>query len=65
MVEIVVFERGWGHLEHKFQEKCGVTYQRLLASEMKTRVPELSPGVVYVILHLAVLTFRRVTDDDG
>ena len=34
LVEIVVLERGVGHLEHKFQgKKWAVAHQRLLASE--------------------------------
>jgi len=33
MVEIVVFDRGVGHFEHKFQGECGIAHQRLLVPE--------------------------------
>jgi len=33
LVEIVVFKRGVGHFEHKFQGEWGIAHQRLLASE--------------------------------
>jgi len=33
LVEIIVFERGVGHFERKFQGEWGVAHQQLLASE--------------------------------
>jgi len=33
MVKIVVFERGVGHFEHKFQREWGIAQQQLSASE--------------------------------
>jgi len=70
LVEIVVFERGVGHFERKFQEEWGSPSNDVW--HKKTRVPGLSHGVVCMILRLAVLTqFRRVsgthtqTHDDG
>jgi len=51
--EIVVFEKGVGHIERKFQKKGGgFMHQQLMASEIE--VPGLSRGVVCVILSLAV-----------
>jgi len=56
----MVFERGVGHFEGKFEGEEGS--QRLLASE-NYRFPGLSRGVVCVILRLVVLIqYRRVTD---
>jgi len=52
LVNILVFERGVGHFERKFQGEA-----RSYTNDswcQKTRVPGLSQGVVCVILHLAV-----------
>jgi len=59
--QIVVFERGYvGHFERKFQGKGSPTND---CWRQKTTVPELSRGVVCVIICLAVLLqYRRVTD---
>ena len=50
-----------GYFERKFQEEVGVVYQRLLAPE-SYGVSGLSRGVVCVIVSLAILIHRRVTD---
>ena len=60
LVKIVVFEKGVGYFERKFQGEGGSSTNEFW--RQKTRVPGLSGGVVCVILHLAVLIqYRRVT----
>jgi len=52
--------KGGGHFERKFQGKGSFTNEFW---RQKTRFPELSPGVLCVILRLAILIqYRRVTD---
>ena len=59
MVEILVYERGVGHFEHKFQ---GKGLPPTTVGVRKNRVPGLSRGVVCVSFRLAVLIqYRRVT----
>jgi len=61
LVEILVFERGVGHFEHKFPGEWESPTND--SWRQKTRVSELSHGVVCMILRLAVLMqYRHVTD---
>jgi len=50
LVEIVLFERGMGHFERKFQGEGGSSTNEFW--RQKTRVHGLSRGVVCVILQL-------------
>ena len=60
LVEIVLFERGVGHFERKFQGEEGSSTNDFWRE--KTGTPQLSCGVVCLILCLAVLIqYWRVT----
>ena len=60
MVESLVFERGWVIFSSNFRGKGGSSTNEFW--RQKTSVPELSHGVVCVVLCLAVLIqYRRVT----
>ena len=62
LVEIVVFERGVGHFERKFQGESRHSPKTLGVRKLQL-LGYISRGVVCVILSLAVLIqYRRVTD---
>jgi len=61
LVEIVLFERGWVTLRANFRGEGGSSTND--SWREKTRDPELSRGVICVILRLAIsIQHRRVTD---
>ena len=61
LVKIVVFDRGWVTLSTNFRGKRGSSTSEFW--RQKTRVSELSRGVVCVILRLTVfIQYRRVSE---